>query len=120
MAALIKGVTKSMEGPRLINCNPAQGSGLDLPSLQRRAEFTWPVFLCARHEHLSAAFAGVLQQGNKSGAAVRVEFAHHVVNEQDRRRAMNAREVFGLRDFQRDGKRPLLAFAAKLRGRAVV
>ena len=53
-----------------------------------------------------------LQQGQQSAPAFRIQFAHHIINQQDRRRAVNAGDVFRLRHFQRDGKRAFLAFAA--------
>ena len=40
--------------------------------------------------------------------------------EQNRRRAVDAGEIFRLRHFERDGQRALLAFAAELRGGLVV
>ena len=66
---------------------------------------TWPLGL-----------ARLLQQRQKTAAPLHVQFAHHVVNQQNRRRAVDAGEIFRLRHLQRDGQRAFLAFAAELRG----
>ena len=66
---------------------------------------TWPLRL-----------ARGFQQRQKAAAPLQIQFAHHVVNQQNRRRAVDAGEKFRLRHFQRDGQRALLPLAAELRG----
>ncbi len=83
-------------------------------------KFAWPVFLGAGHKHLAKRLAGAADQWHQAGPAPGVQFPHHVVDQQDRRRAMNAAEVLGLRHFQRDGKGALLPFAGVLRRRLAV
>lgn len=80
------------------------------------SEFLGPVFLGAGHEDLAVGAVGALEQGEKSAAALDVEFAHDVVDQQDRRRSVDAGEVFGLGHFQGDGEGALLAFAAIVGG----
>ncbi len=93
-----------------------QRSGLHLPSLQILAEFARPVFLGGGHEDLAAGLARLFEQRQESAAPVHVQFAHHVVNQQNRRRTLEAGQKFRLRHFQRNRQRALLAFAAELRG----
>ena len=89
---------------------------LHFPPLQILAQFARPVFLGGGHEHLAAGLARLFQQRQETAAPFHVQFAHHVVNQQNRRRAVDAGEKFRLRHFQRDGQRAFLAFAAELRG----
>ena len=58
----------------------------------------------------------MFEQREEAAAAFQVEFAHDVVNEQNRRSAVNARQVLSLGHFQCGGQGALLAFAAELRG----
>ena len=89
---------------------------MDLPAVEGLAEFAGPVFFGAGHEDLTAAAAGLLEQGEEAAAAFDIEFAHDVVDEEDGRRAVDAGEEFGLGHFEGDGEGAFLAFAAKLGG----
>src|SRR5919198_5601558 len=59
-----------------------QGPLPHLPALELAAEVARPVFLRAGHEDLAPALVGVFQQGQKTGPAVRVQFPHHVVDQE--------------------------------------
>ena len=89
---------------------------MDLPAVEVLAEFAGPVFFGAGHEDLTAAAAGLFEQGEEAAAAFDVEFAHDVVDEEDGRGAVDAGKEFGLGHFEGDGEGALLAFAAELGG----
>ena len=81
-----------------------------MPALEGAAEFAGPVFLGASHEHLSAAGATSFKEREESLTALLVQFAHHIINQQDRRHAVDLGEMFGLSDLERDGDGTFLAF----------
>ena len=54
-------------------------------SLQLPAEFLWPILFGARHEHLAARLMRTCEQGEQATAPLRVQFTHHIVDEQNRR-----------------------------------
>jgi len=87
---------------------------LDFPAVEAAAEFGGPVFFGAGHEDLAVGGVNTAKEGEEAGAAVAVEFAHDVVNEEDGGGAVDGGEVFGLGDFKGDGGGALLAFAAVL------
>src|SRR5206468_9315088 len=122
--ALIRGVMTSaaMSGlnnfaallSRTIGAQPPERPRLHVPPLQFVPRFARPVVLGAGHENLPAPLARAGQQREKTGAAFGVQFAHHVVDEQNRRRTVNAGQILGLCQFQRNGERAFLPFAAEL------
>ena len=93
---------------------------LDLPAVEIAGKLAGPVFLGAGHKHLAKRLVGAADQRYQAGPTPGVEFAHHIVDQQDRRRAVDAGEVVALRHFQRDGKGALLTLAGVLRRRLAV
>src|SRR6266550_8190889 len=84
---------------RTIGARPSQRSRLHFPPLQLLPRSNRPVVLGAGHENLAAPLARACQQRKKTGAAFGVEFPQHVVDEQNRRRTVNAAQIFGLSHF---------------------
>src|ERR1051325_2592695 len=95
-------------------------SVFDFPALQIHRQLARPVLLSGGHEHLAVGLPCAVEQRQEARAALRVQLAHHVVNQEHRRTAVDASQKFCLRHFKRDGQRALLPFAAELRGGFVV
>jgi hypothetical protein len=87
---------------------------VDSPALDLPAKFTRPVFLSAGHEDLSALLSDLVEQGEKGGATLDIEFAHDIIDQKDGSGAVDVRQVFRLGDLQGDGQGPFLAFATIL------
>lgn len=93
-----------------------EAGGADFPADQAAGEFAGPVFLGTGHEDLASGVFRAVEEGHESGAAVGVEFAHNIVDEEDGGGAEEAGEVFGLGHFQSDGEGTFLAFAGVVGG----
>ena len=63
---------------------------LDLPAVEIAGKLAGPVFLGAGHKHLAKRLVGAADQRYQAGPTPGVEFAHHIVDQQDRRRAVDA------------------------------
>src|SRR5437870_4759966 len=85
---------------RTIGARPSQRSRLHFPPVQLLPRSNRPVVLGAGHENLAASLARACEQRKKTGAASGVEFPHHVVDEQNRGRTVNAGQILGLGHFQ--------------------
>ena len=56
------------------------------------------------------------EQWEERRAALHIELAHNIIDQQDRGRTMQFGEIFGLGHLQRDDYRALLSFTPELRG----
>ena len=90
------------------------------PALQATTKFPWPVLLRAGHEHLPAPFAALLQERKKTLSAFGVQFAHHIVNQQDRRCAVDGGDVLGLGHLEGDGDGAFLTFTGIIAGGLII
>lgn len=88
-----------------------QMSCLECPECPVSGDVLWPGGFRGGHENLSGLRLGVVKQGEECFFAMRVEFPHHIIDEQDGRIAKKTSKKLGLSHFEGNHQRPLLAFA---------